>query len=210
MAWTGLVLTVDGQNALNNAQISDKLNIKSIVIGDGNTPTNFRTMKRLVNQLYEITELKVDAADGRCTITADFPSVDYDYYFREIGVIAATDEGDKLYVYDNCGDDAQYIVTTTGVEKTRKRIRMNLKISDVAEITAVTPEILYVAYDDFENRLANKVNIVVMESDIPAAEKKKDTWYLKITSVQSYRSMRAGPGLAARIIGEEDEVWQAR
>lgn len=86
---------------------------------------------------------------------------------------------------------------------------MNLKISDVAEITAVTPEILYVAYDDFENRLANKANIVVMESDIPAAERKKDTWYLKITSVQSYRSMRAGPGLAARIIGEEDEAWQA-
>lgn len=60
MAWTGLALTVDGQNALNNAQLSNRLNIKSIVIGDGATPENFRTLKKLVHQLYEITDLKVD------------------------------------------------------------------------------------------------------------------------------------------------------
>ena len=150
MAWTGLVLTVDGQNALNSAQLSNQLSIKSIVVGDGNTPANFRTLKRLVHQLYEITELKIDVMNGRCTITADFPKREYNYYFREVGVIVITDEGDKLYVYDNCGDDAQYIVSTTGVEETKKRIRLSLNISDVAEITVSNPEILYVAYDDFE------------------------------------------------------------
>ena len=34
MAWTGLVLTVDGRNALNQAQMDNRLNIKSIVVGD--------------------------------------------------------------------------------------------------------------------------------------------------------------------------------
>ena len=150
MAWTGLALTVDGQNALNNAQLSNRLNIKSIVIGDGTTPANFRTLKKLVHQLYEIMDLKIDVADESCTITADIPKMEYDYYFREIGVIVTTEEGEKLYVYDNSGDDAQYIVSTTGVESTRKRIRLLLKISDVAEITVSNPEILYVAYDDFE------------------------------------------------------------
>ena len=57
MAWTGLALMVDGQNALNNAQLSNHLNIKSIVIGDGAPPANFRTLKSLVNQVYEITGL---------------------------------------------------------------------------------------------------------------------------------------------------------
>ncbi|MCI9141834.1 MAG: hypothetical protein HFH87_04320 [Lachnospiraceae bacterium] len=166
MAWTGLNLTVDGQNALNNAQLSNHLSIKSIVIGDGAPPANFRTLKGLVNQLYEITGIKIDVAGGKCTITADFPDVDYDYYFREIGIIVITEEGEKLYVYDNCGEDAQYIVNSTGVEKTRKRIRLVLNISDVAEITVTDPGILYVSYEDFEEA-AGKLDDHLSDTDNP-------------------------------------------
>ncbi len=156
MAWNGLRMTVDGRNALNQAQMADKMLFKSIVVGDGQPPANFNTQRALVHQLYEITAIQVDVRGDMCVLTADFPAVDYDYYFREIGVIAQTEDGDKLYVYDNCGEDAQYIVTTTGTEKTRKRIRISLKISDVAEITVVNPEILCVAYDDFD-KLVEKV-----------------------------------------------------
>lgn len=150
MAWTGLTLTVDGRNALNQSQLSNRMNIKSIAVGDGNAPGNFSILKGLVHQLYEITNLKIDVVDGKCTLTADFPKVDYDYYFREIGVIVATDTGDKLYVYDNCGDDAQHIVCSTGVESTQKRIRISLYITDVANIMVSNPSILYVGYDDYE------------------------------------------------------------
>lgn len=151
MAWNGLTLTVEGQNALNNAQLSNRMNIKSIVVGDGASPSNFRVLKRLVNPLYEITELKIDMTENGCTLTAEIPRVDYDYYFREIGVMISTEEGDKLYVYDNSGEDAQHIVSTTGVETTKKRVRISLAISDVAEITVSNPSVLYVAYDDFDN-----------------------------------------------------------
>ena len=150
MAWTGLALTVDGRNALNDAQLSGKMRIKEVVVGDGRPPANFSTQKGLVHQLYAITEIKIDKTEGGCTVTADFPKVDYDYYFREIGIMIETDQGDRLYVYDNCGDDAQYIVSSTGAESTRKRLRLSLIISDVAEITVSNPSILYVAYDDFE------------------------------------------------------------
>lgn len=155
MAWKGLTLTMDGQSVLNNAQISNRMNIKSIVVGDGNAPEDFRTLKNLVNQLFEITDLKIETSDGQCTITADFPKVNYDYTFREIGVIVTTDDEEKLYVYDNCGADAQRIVSSTGVELTRKRIRLSLDISDVADITVSNPSILYVAYDDFTNHVEN-------------------------------------------------------
>lgn len=153
MAWTGLTLTVSGRDVLNKAQISNKMNIKSIVVGDGTAPANFNTMKGLVHQLYEITELKIDIADGGCSITADFPVLDYDYYFREIGVYVTTDKGDALYVYDNCGNDAQYIVSSTGIEKNKKRLNLKLLISDVLEITVSNPSILYVDYDDFEKAI---------------------------------------------------------
>ncbi len=153
MAWTGLTLTVDGRNALNQAQAANQMNIKSIVVGDGSPPSNFRTMKGLVHQLFEVTDLKLDVVDNKCVLTADFPKVDYDYYFREIGVVVTTEDGDVLYVYDNCGDDAQYIVTSTGVESTQKRIRISLLISDVANITVTSPSILYVGYDEFETEV---------------------------------------------------------
>lgn len=151
MAWTGLNLTVEGRAALNKAQADKHLNFKSIVVGDGNPPGNFSTVSRLVHQLYELTDLKIDTTDAGCMLTADLPDVDYDYYMREIGIIVTTDDGEKLYVYDNCGSDAQYIVSTTGAEKTQKRIRLSLLVSDVKNITVSQPSILYVAYDDFEN-----------------------------------------------------------
>ena len=167
MAWTGLVLTVDGRSALNQAQISNAMNIKSIVVGDGNAPGNFSTLKGLVHQLFEITDLKIDTMNGKCIVTADLPQVDYDYYYRELGVIVTTDDGDKLYVYDNCGDDAQHIVCTTGVESTQKRIRISLYITDVANITVSKPSILYVGYDDYEKtveRLEEAIAVTAEEA----------------------------------------------
>lgn len=163
MAWTGLTLTVDGRNALNQAQMNNRLCFKAIVIGDGNPPGNFGTQKSLVHPLYELSDLKVDMTDEGCALTADFPAVDDDYYFREIGVIVATEDGDKLYVYDNCGDDAQYIVSTTGAERTQKRIRLYLTISDVADVAVSAPAILYVDYDEYEKdieELNQKIDVL--------------------------------------------------
>lgn len=148
MAWNGLNLTVNGRNALSHAQVSGEMSIKSIVIGDGNPPDNFNTQEGLVHQLYEIKELKIDVKEDGCELTADFPKVGNDYYFREIGVIVTSKGKDILYVYDNCGSDAQLIVNSDA-ETTEKRVRLFLKISDVQNITVQTPSILYVSYDEF-------------------------------------------------------------
>ena len=164
MAWTGLTLTTGGRDALNQAQVSNCMNIKSIVVGDGLPPANFTTLKGLVHQLYEITELRVDMTKEGCTLTADFPQVDYDYYFRELGVVITTDEGDVLYVYDNSGDDAQYIINSTGAETLQKRLRLSLIISDVANIELSTPSNLYVDYKDFESTVTNLKNDIEMKA----------------------------------------------
>ena len=101
----------------------------------------------------------------------DFPKVDYDYYFREIGVMVTTGDGDVLYVYDNCGDDAQYVVTSTGAEETQKRIRISLLISDVANISVTSPSILYVGFDEFD---AEVVKLRQAEEDIAALQERTD------------------------------------
>ncbi len=189
MAWTGLTLTVEGRNALNQAQLSNRINFKSIVVGDGNIPEDFSTRESLVHQLYEITEIKIDEVSGGCTITADFPKVAYDYYFREIGLIVTTDDGEKLYVYDNCGDDAQYIVSSSDAETLKKRIRLSLVISDVAEITVSEPQILYVAYDEYED-MVERLDTEIESKEVKLRE--------EITA-ESRRAQQAEEQLSAEV-----------
>lgn len=147
--WSGLTLTEKGKQALISAQLSNVLNIKSIVIGDGDAPADYHKCNELVHQLYELTDLKIDTVPEGCQITVDFPNIDYDYYFREIGVIVTTDSGEVLYVYDNAGDDAQCIHAENTAGKIQKRLRLVLAISDVKNITISKTSPLYVDYDEF-------------------------------------------------------------
>lgn len=179
MAWTGLNLTNDGRRILNKAQLNNRLNFKSIVIGDGNAPANFNAQKKLVHQLYELTKLKISIEDDVCLLMTDLPVVDYDYYLREIGVIVTTDDGDKLYAYDNCGGDAQYVINTAGIERTEKRVRLALTVSGVENITVSVPSNLYVDYKDYENTIADirqsKIDVVGGDiSDTVSSFKQKD------------------------------------
>lgn len=153
MAWNGLTLTADGRNALNQAQVSNQINFKSVVVGDGTPPASFEGQTGLVHQIFEVTDLLVKTQpDGCTTILCDFPAVDHDYYFREIGITVTTPGGDKLYVYDNCGDDAQHMIASE-VESTKKRIALSLVISGVENVTVSTPSVLYVSYDDFQKEV---------------------------------------------------------
>lgn len=161
MAWSGLKLTRDGRNMLSRAQLSQRLRIKSIVVGDGNPPQNYNMQTALVHELFAITNISAFVENGICVVEGDIPQMSYNYYFREIGIIASTDAGeDRLYVYDNCGDDAQYIVNTTSAEHTEKRIRLSLIVSDVANITVENPSVLYLRADG-----GNVSNTVVTEID---------------------------------------------
>jgi len=160
MAWNGLTLTTSGRRALSKAQVDGGLKIHSIVIGDGNPPANFNAIERLVNQRFEITELAIEVTDTGCVITGDFPKLNYDYYFRELGVTAETAEGVKLYAYDNCGADAEFIVNTSTIESTSKRIRIELVFSNVANVTVSNPSTLYVSYEDLDSKVETlKTNV---------------------------------------------------
>lgn len=158
MSWNGLHLTKEGRQALTKAQVDNKVVFHSIVVGDGNPPANFDTVTRLVNQLFEITALDVQMTEKGCILTGDFPKLNKDYYFREIGVMVKTNEGNKLYVYDNCGDDAEHIVISTGAESTEKRIRLELVFSDVANITVEVPSILYATHAELISMGDSKVD----------------------------------------------------
>ena len=183
MAWTGLQLTTAGRAALSNAQTSGTLNIKSIEIGDGAPPANFPARTALVHKLFSIDDLFVEVIDGTCYVTGDFPEQQNGYYFRELGVIVTTDSGDKLYVYDNCGNDAQFIEFGTSHEDTQKRLRLALAISDVANITVSNPNVLYVTSIEHARDLQKKVSVSDVIDDLSKDPDALDADYAgKVTS----------------------------
>lgn len=162
MAWNGMTLTTSGRRALSKAQAEDTLKIHSIAIGDGNPPANFNSVEGLISPKFEITELSIDITDTGCVITGDFPKVNYDYYFRELGVTVETSGGIKLYAYDNCGSDAEYIVNTSTIESTSKRVRIELIFSNISNVTVSHPSVLYVSYEDLDNKV-NTLKTTVYE-----------------------------------------------
>lgn len=187
MAWNGMTLTTSGRRALSKAQAEDTLKIHSMVIGDGSPPANFNTIERLVNQRLEITELSIDLTDTGCVVTGDFPNVGFDYYFRELGLTVETSSGIKLYAYDNCGADAEYVINTSTVERTDKRVRIELIFSNISNVTVSNPSILYVSYDALENKL-NTLKTSVnenVENKINALENTINQKLKKVTVVEA-------------------------
>lgn len=187
MAWNGMTLTTSGRRALSKAQAEDTLRIHSMVIGDGSPPANFNTVERLVNQRLEITELSIDLTDTGCVVTGDFPNVGFDYYFRELGLMVETSSGIKLYAYDNCGADAEYVINTSTVERTDKRVRIELIFSNISNVTVSNPSILYVSYDALENKL-NTLKTSVnedVENKINTLENKINQKLKKVTVVEA-------------------------
>ena len=187
MAWNGMTLTTSGRRALSKAQAEDTLRIHSMVIGDGSPPANFNTVERLVNQRLEITELSIDLTDTGCVVTGDFPNVGFDYYFRELGLTVETSSGIKLYAYDNCGADAEYVINTSTVERTDKRVRIELIFSNISNVTVSNPSILYVSYDALENKL-NTLKTSVnenVENKINALESTINQKLKKVTVVET-------------------------
>ena len=150
MGWKGLTLTESGRKALNQAQTAKKLKIRSVVVGDGTPPEDFQALEGLVHPLYEITDLGITLVDAACTVTVEIPEREESYYFREIGILVETEDGEKLYVYDNCGEDAQYITASTGKAAVKRRVRLTLTVSGVAEVTVINPAVMYVTYEDFQ------------------------------------------------------------
>lgn len=150
MAWKGLRLTIDGRNALSDAQTGKTLIFDRLDIGDGPEPNNYNTQRTLVNKLFSIKFSDVKKVDDGCILIADFPKQSYDFFFREMAVIVRTDSGELLYLYDNCGDDAEHIIVSSGAEWREKRVRLHLKFSDVASIQITGSSVLYATFNELQ------------------------------------------------------------
>ena len=206
MGWKGLTLTESGRKALNQAQTAKKLKIRSVVVGDGNPPEDFQALEGLVHPLYEITDLGITLVDAACTVTVEIPEREESYYFREIGILVETEDGVKLYVYDNCGEDAQYITASTGKAAVKRRVRLTLTVSGVAEVTVINPAVMYITYEDFQEAVDSLKTEIVTELRTGLAGK-VDTEEGKDLSSNDYtdEDKHAVEGLGGLTFGQDAE-----
>ena len=232
MAWKGLKLTVGGRNLLTDAQTGKNLKFLRLDIGDGEEPVNYNTRTELVHKLFSLEFISIEKTKEGCILIADLPKQSYDFWFREMAVIAKTDYEEVLYLYDNCGDDAEHVIATTGIEFKEKRIKLYLKFADVENITINTEGVLYITFNEFERGIKdiqNKLNESIEEWEIALSEEgwssskpymqtidvkkmkedKKIIWGLKISDnldEQSRKSMKKSYNFIDRIVSNDSSV----
>ena len=155
MAFGSLTLTNNGRYALTNAQVSGTLEFAYIAIGDGKYTGSFKDIANLKNELFHLEIKKAEVQGDVCVLEVDLTNADLTegYYLREIGIFVKTDSGDVLYVYDNAGNDAEYIPQKEGSVSVEKRLRFTLKISEVSNITVETTSVLYMTQLNFEKHV---------------------------------------------------------
>lgn len=173
MAFGGLIITSKGRNALVNAQLSGTLELSYIAIGDGKYTGSFNDILKLKNELFTLDIGKAEIDGDNCIIEADLSNsnLSQGYYLREIGIYAKADGKDILYVYDNAGDDAEYIPNDEGAVSVEKRLRFTLNIGNVSNVTLSTQSVLYALQSDFENHED--------DNEIHVTQKKQDLWDAK-------------------------------
>ena len=158
MAFGGLIITNLGKNVLAKAQLGNKLEFTHVLIGDGKYTGSYREITSLKNQLFKIPVSNVKVDGNSCVIEIDISNLELEegYYLREIGILVKQNNKDTLYVYDNAGDDAEFISKGGEAATIEKRLRFQLQISNAEEIILKMQSVLYATQVDFEE-LVQKV-----------------------------------------------------
>lgn len=152
MAFSGMILTNKGREALTRAQLGGQLKFTGVAVGDGSYHGSYNDRTALSSQLAVLDILKADMQDNLCMLEADLSNagITEGYYLREIGILAESGGETVLYAYTNAGDDAEYIPAGNGAVSVEKRLRFSLITEGVEDITFAPSSVLYVAQQDFE------------------------------------------------------------
>mgnify|MGYP001623805555 CR=1 FL=1 len=155
MAFGGLIITSHGRNALTEAQMGKTLVFTGIGIGDGTYTGSYNDIQSLQNELYRLPILSIKSSEGQCIIEADMTNAGLasGFYFREVGIYASIDGEEILYLYDNAGNDAEYIESASDVATIEKRLRFTINISGVENVSITGGSVLYVSRQEFDEAI---------------------------------------------------------
>lgn len=160
MAFRNLMLTTSGMILYAKAQQGKRLHLSRVAVGDGllaggDSMVN-RSGLKSERASFLIDYVHIAASNSAAEILTTMRNDDLEdgFYFRELGIFAVDpDSGEELlYLYDNAGQDGEYIPAASENIKVIERLKMIVRLENTPDVTfTASGNPLYLTVDDIDD-----------------------------------------------------------
>ena len=179
-----------------------------LAMGDGEYTGDLRDLTSLVNekQRFGISSITVsDASTVRLRTVIDNNRINTGYYIKEIGVYATDpDEGEILYsVIQGMDGKLDYQPSESEFDKATMTLDIFVKTVSAKTATIMTGSGAAASAEDLNDLDKRKVNIILIEDDIPVDQREKHTFYYKVTDKQTINTannLKVSPNMGLKIL----------
>lgn len=166
MAFSGMMLTTNGKILFAKGQQGKILKYTRFAIGDGINSSNLINRTGLINEKLTVPIDAVQLIDNGTTaaivVTISNQNIISGFYFNEMGLFAQDpDTGEeRLCLYDNAGEQGEYIPDKDSGSKVYERYRILTKADNVQNITFVeSGNPIYLTSLDIDDTITSKSSL---------------------------------------------------
>lgn len=162
MAFRNLMLTTSGMILYAKAQQGKRLHLSRVAVGDGllsggDSMVNRPGLKS-ERMSFRIDYVHINASNPAAGILATMRNdkLEEGFYFRELGIFAVDpDSGEEqLYLYDNAGQDGEYIPAASENVQVVERLKMIVRLENTPNVTfTASGNPLYLTVDDINDNV---------------------------------------------------------
>lgn len=170
-----LFLTNAGQSLLYKVQGGKILNFLRFGLGDGKLNGQaIQPLTNLINPKMSLDLKRLEVKNDKVILAVflDNKELTVGFYFRELGIFAEDPDTKEeiLFMYANSDETSDYIDANTG-RVIEENLTVELKVADVANITATIDESLVFATKKELDELKNEVAGIVIPTKTSELEK---------------------------------------
>ena len=160
MAFRNLMLTTSGMILYAKAQQGKLLHLSRVAVGDGllsdgDSMVNRPSLKReRASFLIDYVHIAASNSAAEILTTMRNDELEAGFYFRELGIFALDpDSGEEqLYLYDNAGQDGEYIPAASENVKVVERLKMIVRLENTPNVTfTASGNPLYLTVEDIDD-----------------------------------------------------------
>lgn len=160
MAFRNLMLTTSGMILYAKAQQGKRLHLSRVAVGDGllaggDSMVNRPGLKsERASFLIDYVHIATSNSAAEILTTMRNDELEEGFYFRELGIFAVDpDSGEEqLYLYDNAGQDGEYIPAASENVKVVERLKMIVRLENTLDVTfTASGNPLYLTVEDIDD-----------------------------------------------------------
>lgn len=162
MAFRNLMLTTSGMILYAKAQQGKLLHLSRVAVGDGlliggDSMVNRPGLKsERASFLIDYVHIAASNSAAEILTTMRNDDLEAGFYFRELGIFAVDpDSGEEqLYLYDNAGQDGEYIPAASENVKVVERLKMIVRLENTPNVTfTASGNPLYLTVEDIDDNV---------------------------------------------------------